>query len=821
MEKLNNFEHLVYGDKGLVLTKYNLSNKNLVSPLDVAKFLITLNEIDYSIKNANELFSLSAEDFVSFSDELIDFLSDFDVDSFMFRNSFANTLELSDYTQEEWIAIFAQYTITYGNKDFFESHFGNAESILENYFSKNIKENFSIKTNSKQIVVSFDYYEDANALLVNILESKIALREHQIKILESVELDMLKQARENSKIAIKDIEVSFLKRFINSDDILDHTLFRDLDVILRVVVNLYSFDKEEYRVNKRIVPFTNELNEQLNSTMLKKLAIKLPTKMKKAITKALNDRFDVDNTVENMFKYYGFWKKILSACKFQSDEKNNEKYPNFVAIKTKLYENDRSNTINAKVESAKFRGDYLSAARELSNNPGMFLRNLLEYVRYENGDRKARKTKNSSKSNSNFSNGNINISSILGADNKNRTGVYSNEKFKENFSRTVKSDAFDFFKNGDFASMLSGSNGSVNTKLLWHALSQFDDEKIYTDRSERYINATKSYVHYEDAIPGIDKDRAEVVKSELLDSIKTIKKSENSKLGKVYIQEALKDFNIEFSGRASNGINLSGKRLTPGSKIDLKDLLGEEKILRMGIAWRGNGSCDIDHSLNLFKHNGGTANQDFVYYGKPVLKKGNDVVISSSGDITFCESNLFSTELIDIDIDKAFEYDIGNMVSSAIQFSGKTFDNYEILWFFNIIDKKDRIIDGQQIKLSLDQMDYAIQINEKTKAMLGFHIDLKNGFLEVLNIAFNEHDFQLRSNAATNRASFEKILKHRPPMLALDRVLKDTISESQIVSCIEDADVAFVSSDKSVGEEIKAKIVNVSTNAEELQSIIF
>ena len=133
-------------------------------------------------------------------------------------------------------------------------------------------------------------------------------------------------------------------------------------------------------------------------------------------------------------------------------------------------------------------------------------------------------------------------------------------------------------------------------------------------------------------------------------------------------------------------MTLSGEYLTPGSKISF-DSLESGKIIRLGIAWRGESSCDIDHSLNLL--NKGKS----VYYNSPIYKENKEIIISSSGDITSCDNDLFSTELIDIDLDLAIKYNLGNMLSSIIQYSGKTLNNYEVFWFMNIIERKDRIIE--------------------------------------------------------------------------------------------------------------------------------
>ena len=373
----------------------------------------------------------------------------------------------------------------------------------------------------------------------------------------------------------------------------------------------------------------------------------------------------------------------------------------------------------------------------------------------------------------------------------------------------VKKDAFTFFNSKEFVRVLE----KTNTKLLWQSLSLFDNDSLYIDKTKKTIQNIE--VNYKQPLPGIKKTMVNSVKKSIKKTIKRIKKKENKKLGKIYIAEDVKNHNIQFSGRKSKGLTLSGEYLSPGSKIPFSQVMGENKIIRLGIAWRGLDSCDIDHSINILDSE---KYADTVFYGNPIYKKNGEIIISSSGDITTCGDDLFSTELIDIDLDLAIENGLGNMITSAIQYQGKNFDNYEVLWFMNIIDKKDRVIDNRKISIQLDQMNYAIQVNESTGEMLGFYIDLKEQFLEVLNISVKRDSNY--SNSSISKEKFEKVLENREPLISLYDALRGVVKKKQIVNSIEEADVVIMSNLPK--KEFKNKTyLSPGHEGEKIKEIIF
>jgi len=788
-----------YGMTGKILTNVFLSKNDLVSQKKVIKFLLTLNKFGYSIKNVEDIFQLSKTSFETFKNEIFDLFDSFRLEGFIFRDNFAQTEKLVSYTEEDWKAMFAQYSLTYGNTSLYKSIFHEEPlNILNKYIDNTSNIITSIKTNNKEITILFDLENDIKNIISDLFSSKVVLRQEQLSILEDISLDLIEKVYINdfnSTLTIKDTEIIVIKKIINSGRIIKPEMFKDMDQIVRTIYNIYSFEKKTNKPYLEVFP----LNTTINNTILKEVYINIPTKMKKVFTKAINNSSNEDYIVEKMFKYYDFWKNILLAIKWESEDKTKIKYPTFFSIKEKLYLNNRKNTFNGRIENAKKRGNYNYAIKELSTNPGFLMRNLLEYLRYIKGTTIAKKAKRIKYTNPNrfnrytdeqLFNHKVKVADLVV---KGRTKRSKKDQIR---SEVVLNDASNFFKSEDFVSILQ----KTNTKLLWQTLTLLEEEKYLVPQNERYISATKTYVKYSRELPALNVELTKIVKKQINKAIKNIKKEENKSLGKVFLSEDLKNYNVEFSGRTSTSSSFSGEYLTPGSKIDIKQFLGQDKIIRLGIAWKGAESCDIDHSLNLFEIPKTMDQKNYysyedkstqVYFGNPELSCSGNIIISSSGDITSCNDKLFSVEFIDIDLDKALEYNLSNMFSNAVQFSGRNFDNYEVYWFMNIIDKKDRVISGSNIDIQLDKMDYAIRINEGTKNMLGFYINLKDLNMEVLNISLkNDNNY---STASSCDEEFRKIISNRQNLLQLDKALLNVIKKSQFVSSIEEANIVISS----------------------------
>ena len=290
---MKNIQKLIYGDRNLFISSVKCSESN-INPIEITKFLLTLNELGYKINNMNLLFKLSPSNFNEFKEELFTLFNEVKIEGFIFRKSFADSLELKDYTNEEWKVMFAQYSLTYSWVDDFTEIFDeNPEQLIKDYFKANkISE---IKTATKEFLVSFDMEKDLQIIATDILNSKTVLREQQISVLNEIPIGIVKKALEDANIRIKEIEIMIAMMLVKSCESIPISLFTDVDQIVRIVAMIFSGDSEL---------------KQLTKKELMDLKIKLPTSIKKTITKALNKMEDIDYTVEKMFKYYGFWKNL-------------------------------------------------------------------------------------------------------------------------------------------------------------------------------------------------------------------------------------------------------------------------------------------------------------------------------------------------------------------------------------------------------------------------------------------------------------------------------------------------------------------------------
>jgi len=856
MKKL---QTLIYGDRNIFISKLNPKKKkkeDVVSPIKVCNFLLYLQSKKYKIENPNKLFILKNDEFEYFINELYEMFNSINIKGQYLRKSFANNFQLSCSTKEEELYIYAKYSIQYNwEEEYLFLCNENPKEIIESYEKKKgNNESISLSTNLKVFEVDFDLRTKIKEILKDIFSSKIVLRAQQKEVIDNVPIDILVDfyIKKDFIIPIKETEVLILKKIINKDSSI--YLFSDIDQIVRIVGAMYSFKIEEEKGNdnyKKIIPV--EFLGQINKKKLKEIFIKIPTSIRKKILQSLEISNNNKIVVEKMFKYYGFWKKILTSLRYTTKEKMDKRYPNVKKIKDMLYKNDRSETFNGLLEKYKKDGNYDKAIRHLSTNKGFLLKNIIEYTRYLKGmgvvkkietnsllkikkqreyqlkkmEEELEELKNYGSKLDIFKPIVINNISVLLIEKMNRNSIEIKRKedtilkFKEdtkkiifNFykkknNRIIKKDASNFFKSKDFKKILLKSN----VKLLWKTLSLFENKKLFKNRKYRIVQGYE--IEYEDLLPGLNKDIVEIIKKTIIKSIKKIKKKENKLLKKVYIDKNVKNYNIEFSGRKSNSITLSGNYLSPGSKIPFDKILSENKILRLGIAWKGKTSCDLDHSINLLKSN------KSIYFGNPcLLNKDGDTIITSSGDIIECNDLEYSVEMIDIDINLAKKENIGNMITSIIQYNGLTIDNYEVLWFMNIIDKKDRILskNGRKaVSIQLDQMDYAIQLNDIGMTILGFYINLDENHLEVLNIVSkNKQSYQNSNNL---QKQFEEDYNSRDSLIDIKKLLKKVIRKKQIVKNIKKADIIIT--DKLIKAKKRQKTINVSTNLEKIIDIVF
>lgn len=425
--------------------------------------------------------------------------------------------------------------------------------------------------------------------------------------------------------------------------------------------------------------------------------------IRKRIWRAINNVGDI-----NAFrKYPKFWKGIFKALRYTDMDTLAKVYPNAMAIRYMVYTGKFPRTYMSDFEDAIRRGDLASAITILSdNNPSSIGRYLSMFFRYKRGDQMLNKV---------TSNGN---------------------------PITVTSSIYDMDVN-DVTKALS----KVNRKLLLQ-FYLLDHNK---DAGEKRRLTHGHLVSYNDTIPEVDVvSIREILRPVLLDG--------SGK--KVFIDDTVKNYPVSFTDRENKSLSLTGEILPSGAIINIDDNF-DNKLLRLGIAWKNEISCDIDlHSFIDGKE---------VYYGLPSLYDDvNSLIATSSGDIVECNTDTFSVEFIDIDLST----DIRAVKQMIRVFSGiKSFDDAEVYAFAKIIDVEDRVIPkDRNVSVQLDEMDYAIRLLGEGKDM--YTIEYDNVLREMRVVLSTTHDYTLPT-------SYDKVLR--------------LVYRNNIVSDIEDADVVISS----------------------------
>ena len=130
---ISKLQSLVMGDRNTFIF-FPTSIDNQVKPAKVAKFLLKLDKLGYAFSNPNELFNYSKHDFKRLKSEFVELINSTTKDGMIFRTTFGESEDLTDYSSDDWHAILAQYSITYSWSNQYLSKFGkSAESVLNDY----------------------------------------------------------------------------------------------------------------------------------------------------------------------------------------------------------------------------------------------------------------------------------------------------------------------------------------------------------------------------------------------------------------------------------------------------------------------------------------------------------------------------------------------------------------------------------------------------------------------------------------------------------------------------------------------------------------
>jgi len=795
---------LIFGDRNTYIFFPDESNTQPVDTGMVSKFLYKLEKKGYAISNANVMLNWTVETFNNFKDQFLAFINANTKKGLIFRVGFGKDKQLEEYSHLDWVAILAQYSITYSWSDEYAKLFGqSAEQVLDEYVHTMSDKTF--KQTGKTRVFKLGSETDLTAILRDIVESPVVLRTQQLKTLEAAPAGFLAQVCSNAKITIKETLVKVMT--LISGQKLDKPILKTATDVVRYVLAT-SVDE----------PFEG----QITKNVLKTTKHRIPTRIRKAllnnmeaIAKTHND--GVKFLTEDMLTFENYWQRLDKHLRFTKSRVMRERFPNYTQAIDLLYIGDRSWTFNGRISAAKAEFDYDAAIRIAAERPGFLLRNIIEFIRMSEGKLVPVKAQTRS--------GN----KLINAFQKALLG----DKAKTATNR-IKKDASAFFNSDDFINVISHK---LNTKLAWQLIEQLNDKSLTEPVYEREVQG--QYIKYTTPIPGAKPELIKQVHGQILKAIKVQLRERNQKLGKIFIDENAKAYKLQYSGRLSTELSFSGEFLSPGSEVNLSDYLGDGKsrihdpIIRLGVMWRSrpekNISIDIDHNVKL-------DNGIDVYYGSPVYKVGSKVLVTSSGDITSCGSHKsrFSVELIDLDPVGLSQIGIKNLYSSMINYSGGLpIGALECYLFFTLINRKDRIMgDRTRIACDLSGMDYAIQVDannsDKTGSYIGLQIDLENDKIKALCIPV-KHKGRY-TNIKVNRSLFNKALAKMPDHLTIDYALQKALTNNQLTNDPSEADVIISRNSletifggfKPIDELINGKVLwHPGRNAEQINKLLF
>ena len=708
-EITSTLQALCFGDRNTFIFHETDEERvyGVISKVEITKLLFDLEQRGYAITNPRELLRYSICGFERFKNELNALLNANTKEGITLRKTFASEEELHPYTSEEWNAILAQYAITYGWAEDFEQHFNaSAEAVLDTYVDTLDLTTINNIDNGKIKKFTVGNETTLVKILHNILESKTVLRAQQLATLNNAPIKLVSLAAESAHITIKEILINAAVLLLNEN--LNFPLLRTpTDVVRFVAAHLTKGDSFE---------------GQLTKAELAKIKLHIPTSMRKMLLRNMeliattngNHSKGTRYICEDMIKFENFWKRLDKFLCYEPAKNKRRKYPHYTNAIDLLYSGDRSWTFNSRYEEAKKRGDYLTAITVMTEKPTLLLRNLLEFMRMTTGTEFPQKE---------IGGVGVSMRKPKNAFTEALKDTKTKSTDKETVINTVITDATQYLTSSAFIELLTEK---ANRKVLWQILEQLIDESIYTPRFTREVQGQT--VNYIIPIPAINKTLAENIKHIILN---VLRQKTDSK--KVYINDTATGYKLQYSGRNSTEISFAGEFVTPGTELSLSALMEGKDIknplLRLGVMWRGSNSMDIDHSCI-------TSNDKVVYYGSPELYHKSELLISSSGDITTCGKDKFSTELIDIDITKIDYNYMEELFNNFIVFSGgAAIGDSECYTFFSIIDKKDRVMNGQKVHLDLAKQDYAIRIDpentDKTGSYIGCSINFRDGFIKV------------------------------------------------------------------------------------------
>lgn len=676
------------------------------------------------------------------------------ISAFLFRDH-----RFEEYTADEWKLMYMQYAYTYGFATQFES-----AVLFEAIKDKGI-DSSAISKSSDNVTIEPEC--NIQKLINQICESNIPLRENQLNVIYATPIEYLLEAFNSAKFVIKETKNIILTiLFKNGSE--DLQIFRDFDSIVRFIAANYAYDR------KTKEPLSDT---KLDKTILSNVDMKIPTSIKKSLLNSINKIKVNDKSVAQLKQYQQFWKRIFQQLAYAPEAKMTKRFPFAFEVKEKLY-GKTLHTDNTEIEAFRKAGDLGTAFSIELGNPGQMLRRLLSYLRYPNGT------------------------------------VYASD------TSDKKTKCLDDVKEVIEDSIFDSAIYRASPKLLLKMLELLKQEWIYQPCTLRKVNGGRTRHYSKSELPAVNKEFAKTVVEKINKVLAVIKKEDNEKLGKVYLDLDKAKLPVQFSGRLDTTDAMSGAYYPSGSQIDLTNIIDNllkkdetktinDVVLRSGIAWRGE-STDLDLSTNVYTNSNNKAYD--LFYGNNKMTINNEIIGISSGDVTHCNKEQFSAELIDFKFQSAKDAGLIRLVNTLNTFSGKNGRELEAYFFIEVLTDFNSSLSGNRLtNYDMQNAVVAVKVNCDQNYYCGFEFNLETMTLNVINK-------DVPSSMYRNVSSFPQSPLDKNNFIYINDILNMMIEPEQLVAEISDADTV-ITTNQFLQQIDGKKVYNLATKSEEAQEL--
>ncbi|MGE6259958.1 TerD family protein [Heyndrickxia sporothermodurans] len=250
---------------------------------------------------------------------------------------------------------------------------------------------------------------------------------------------------------------------------------------------------------------------------------------------------------------------------------------------------------------------------------------------------------------------------------------------------------------------------SISTTVLLQVINHFKNRNSEKDIRVFFPkgNISKLFA-IDNGLPKLDEDICQTI-IQICESTLVNMFSKRDSLGKVYIDEALKDYVVTFSQRSANK---SLRSIVRGSKIDIPN---DAKTIRSFIYWKEpqNDRVDIDLSAVIYSEK-----WEYLEHISYTNLRSGKLVAYHSGDITSAPNG--ASEFIDIDIHSVQRSGGRYVVFSIHSFSDQVFSEVPecfIGWMLRQYPNSGEVFEPKTVEDKID-------VTSSTKIGIPMIVDL-------------------------------------------------------------------------------------------------